>query len=127
MSDETFPECDRFTDHRRAICRGDRVDLAIEGPRGVNSYRRYWGLPPLGESGLLQIGVDWINCPHRGEPVGAIAKGNCGCDRTIYQCGVQGQCLKKLPTARTRQSFGTELNGVTVCATECFAWRQVGE
>ena len=46
MSDH--PECNRFDDHRRAICRGERTDMAIDGPRGVNAYRNHWGLPPIG-------------------------------------------------------------------------------
>lgn len=44
----TFPECDQFTDHRRAICRGERPDLPVDGRNSINGYRRLWGLPPLG-------------------------------------------------------------------------------
>jgi GT2 family glycosyltransferase len=61
----------------------------------------------------------WLVCPHRGEPVGEVTAAGCGCDRTIYACPVKGRCLKKLPTARSRESFGGELWGVTVCQSEC--------
>ncbi len=41
-------ECDQFTDHRRAICRGERPDLPLDGYNSINSYRQHWGLPRLG-------------------------------------------------------------------------------
>ena len=43
-----FPECDKFTDHRRTICRGERQNMPVDGKNSVNAYRRLWGLPPLG-------------------------------------------------------------------------------
>ena len=39
-----FLECDQFQDHRRAICRGERIDLPLDT---VNKYRVLWGLEPL--------------------------------------------------------------------------------
>ncbi len=44
-----YPECDQFKDHRRAICRGDRPDVPIDGKNSVNAYRKLWGLHPLGQ------------------------------------------------------------------------------
>lgn len=42
------PECDQFTDHRRAICRGERQDMPLHGPNGINAYRTIlWGFHPL--------------------------------------------------------------------------------
>ncbi len=43
----TFPECEQFTDHRRSICRGERPDLPLDGPHGINAYRNAWGLSRL--------------------------------------------------------------------------------
>ncbi len=43
------PECDQFSDHRRAICRGERADLPLDGPSSINSYRVRWGLARLKE------------------------------------------------------------------------------
>jgi hypothetical protein len=40
----SFPECDQFQDHRRAICRGERPDLSCEI---INQYRTIWGMGPL--------------------------------------------------------------------------------
>lgn len=42
-----FEECDQFKDHRRSICRGERLGMSLEGPNGINAYRRFWGLDPL--------------------------------------------------------------------------------
>lgn len=50
MSENTYPECDQFTEHRRKLCRGERADVPVDGPNSVNAYRRLWGLPPLGVS-----------------------------------------------------------------------------
>ena len=73
---------------------------------------------PLADADLL-----WLTCPHRGEAVGKITAAGCGCDKAVYACTIKGKCLKKLPTARTKESFGVEMNGVTVCATECEEWK----
>lgn len=48
MTENAFPECDQFTDHRRIICRGERPDMPVDGKNSVNAYRRVWGLSPLG-------------------------------------------------------------------------------
>jgi hypothetical protein len=37
-------ECDKFDDHRRKICRGERPDLSVQV---INNYRAHWGLEPL--------------------------------------------------------------------------------
>jgi hypothetical protein len=39
-----MPECDRFNDYRRQICRGEQPHLSREK---VNYYRAAWGMPPL--------------------------------------------------------------------------------
>lgn len=46
MSDTTFPECEKFTDHRKAICRCERADLT---QRQMDEYRVSWGFEPIGE------------------------------------------------------------------------------
>jgi hypothetical protein len=59
MSETKCHECDRFTDHRRAICRGEREGMAVDGPNSVNAYRAMWGLTPLGH--------EWdVSMPSRG-------------------------------------------------------------
>lgn len=42
-------ECDQFNDHRRAICRGERPDMPLDGKNGINAYRAMWGLSALTE------------------------------------------------------------------------------
>jgi glycosyltransferase involved in cell wall biosynthesis len=68
---------------------------------------------------------DWLTCEKRGEPVGRVTAAGCNCDKTIYECSVHGQCFKRLPAGRTRQSFGEELDGVTICASDCHEWKIV--
>jgi len=43
--DYDFPECEKLTGRRKAICRGEG-GLPIEGRHGVNEYRRSWGIAP---------------------------------------------------------------------------------
>lgn len=66
----------------------------------------------------------WLGCPHRGEATDD--RLNCGCniDRTIYHCAIKGKCIKRLPPGYERATFADELDGVTVCKTECQAWRK---
>lgn len=40
-------ECEQYTGRKREICRGE-AGLPLDGPHSTNSYRRSWGLPPLG-------------------------------------------------------------------------------
>ena len=63
----------------------------------------------------------YLTCPHRGEPTGEALSCQCGIDRTIYQCGLNGKCLKQLPPGHVRETFGESLTGVTVCRSECQA------
>ena len=44
MTAPLFPECEKFLDHRKKICRGERPDVTLSG---VNQYRSHWGMPPL--------------------------------------------------------------------------------
>lgn len=55
-----FPECDQFTDHRRAICRGERPDLNCDV---VNQYRQRWGLDPLANSLVSESRVTVVPAP----------------------------------------------------------------
>lgn len=43
--DHEFPECEKLTGRRRAICRGE-AGLPIDGKHGVNAYRKSWGIEP---------------------------------------------------------------------------------
>ncbi|HEY0982378.1 hypothetical protein [Schlesneria sp.] len=69
-------------------------------------------------------GADWITCQFRGEPIGRVTLAGCNCDKLLYACSVHGTCFKRLPPGRTRESFGEQLEGVTICASECQDWNQ---
>lgn len=43
-----FPECEQFTGHWKAICRGES-QRPLNGPSSTNSYRKHWGLDPIGD------------------------------------------------------------------------------
>jgi hypothetical protein len=46
MSDNNFPECEKFTGRLKAICRCE-TELPLDGPQSHNAYRRLWGLDPI--------------------------------------------------------------------------------
>lgn len=60
----------------------------------------------------------YLICRHRGDATGKLLNCQCDVDRNIYHCSVKVTCVKKLPPARDRQSYGAELDGVTICS-EC--------
>lgn len=62
---------------------------------------------------------DWVTCPHRTDPVGMLDAPGCSCDRNIYACAVNGKCLMRLPVGMKRERYGDQLDGVTVCNSEC--------
>src|SRR5262245_60835617 len=92
------PECDRFSDHRRAICRGE----SKHSRKVQNDYRRLWGLNPLPQLKTYHArqeikAKEWTpDQPARGlgdviakvthytgidRIVKAVAGGGCGCKR----------------------------------------------
>ena len=60
--------------------------------------------------------VAYLVCPYRGQATGRQVKANgCGCDRRIFACELKGLCLKRLPAGKKLESFGDQLDGVTIC------------
>ena len=62
--------------------------------------------------------LKYLGCLERGKSTGDSIKCNCGIDRTIYQCGIKGRCVKKLPVDKPREWFPDKLAGITICS-EC--------
>ena len=60
---------------------------------------------------------EFLSCLNRGEETGKRIDCQCGVDKSIYRCAVHGECLKRLPPAKSVEDFGAALDGVTICAT----------
>lgn len=60
---------------------------------------------------------DFLACSNRGDETGKRLDCQCGVDKSIYRCSIHGECLKRLPPAKTKEDFGAALDGVSICST----------
>jgi glycosyltransferase involved in cell wall biosynthesis len=104
------------------------ADLGMVNPAIVHAMRskglmageqwKWQGHAPQSPPADLQ----YLTCRHRGGATGKNLSCDCGVDKAIYQCDLHGECLKKLPTAKTKSDYGNQLDGVTLC-TGCDGWK----
>jgi len=101
-----FQECECLTGRKREICRNE-AGIPLDGPHGVNSYRRRWGLTPLSPmhstssprkqvSRNREVAVsEAFPCNHRGNIIRQDTSNLCGTrgdQVNIHACSVHGEC-----------------------------------